>query len=83
MTDDVWPNITGGFGSGGETPVFWQSNSQGAFRSTVASKAAQLTGQTGQERTDYINFRANYSNTLYSGESLQVPSAQVLMIIKT
>lgn len=77
------PNITGGFGSGGETPIFWQSNSQGAFRSTIASKSAQLTGQTGQERTDYINFRANYSNTIYSGETLQPAAAQALMIIRT
>ena len=77
------PNIQGGFGSGGETPIFWQENSSGAFWSLERSRYVSFTGLSGTVgRTEYINFNATGFNSTYSGSKLQPCALQLLACIR-
>lgn len=81
MTDDVWPNITGGYAPTALAygtvatvagALFYEIN-------TVNPTTAASTGTAGNQT---LRFNASLSNAQYSGSTLQVPSCQVLMIIR-
>ena len=62
-------------------------SADGAFqcppKNPEQSSVMQATVTTSTSSTDGIGFDASDSNALYAGIGLQVPSAQVLMIIRT
>ena len=78
---DVWPNITG---STKAIPYRQSGSFTGVFSGTsTGTTFADISGSSDDTPTSWIDFSAHDGNALYGGSTLQVPAAQVLMIIRT
>lgn len=74
---DVWrPNITGN----ANAFLDW-SGANGALRATNLAEAVQAIDMSNSGNHE-LALDASNANSLYKGDHLQVPSVQVLMIIR-
>lgn len=73
------PNITGKFGTGGSSALFFSAQTQGAFSNTDSGKRYNVDGTTSNyDRTSEITFDASRSNTIYGNSSTVQPPAYTI-----